>query len=204
MKRSDSPANVPRRQKRREVLLEIAARHFVQRGFEAASMRDIAADVGIRPSSIYHHFPSKEDLMLAVYEEGMRRITHAVTAATAGVADPWQRLECACAAHLRSLLEGGDLFLALMREAPPSWHHANKRIVRLRDAYESIFTGILSDLRLPPRFDRHLLRLALLGAMNWSHQWYRPGRLTPTKMARQIVSFMRVSLDGQTGNTADR
>lgn len=197
VKQAKSPVAVPKLQNRREVLLEVAARHFVQRGFEAASMRDIAADVGIQPSSIYYHFPSKEDLMLAVYEEGMWRITEAVTSVVERTPDPWPRLEAACAAHMCALLEGGDIFLALMRETPPEWHHANKRVVKLRDAYESIFVKLLAELSLPKRIDRRMLRLTLLGAMNWSHHWYRAGRQTPTMLARHFVRFLRTSLEDE-------
>lgn len=49
-----------------EQVLERAAQLFTQKGYGAASMRDIAAEVDIRPSSLYHHFPSKQDILFAI------------------------------------------------------------------------------------------------------------------------------------------
>ena len=105
-----------RQTNRRGPLLEAAARRFLRDGYDAASMRDIAAEAGMQPGSIYYHFPSKADLLVAVHEEGLRRIRTAVTAAIAAVDDPWARLEVACVTHMTVLLDGGDFFQAVMRE----------------------------------------------------------------------------------------
>jgi AcrR family transcriptional regulator len=185
----------PRQESRRRALLEAAARRFLEQGYAAASMRDIAADVGMQVGSIYYHFPSKAELRAAVHEEGLRRIHAAVTDAVAGAQGPWERLEAACAAHLSVLLDGSDFFQAALRELPrahePGWGH----LVALRDGYEALFAGLLAELPLPPDTDRRQLRLMLLGALNWSHTWYRPGSTPPQGIARQFVGFLRRGLD---------
>jgi len=53
---------------RRGEILDAAARLFARQGFHAASMREIAAAAGMLPGSLYYHFPSKDELLLAVYE----------------------------------------------------------------------------------------------------------------------------------------
>src|ERR1700752_2149636 len=72
MPASSSPAasRAPRQDNRRVQLLDAAARLFRERGFHATSMRDIAKAVGMLSGSIYYHFNSKEEMLLAVYEEG--------------------------------------------------------------------------------------------------------------------------------------
>lgn len=192
------PDAVKRRQtNRRAALLEAAARQFLANGFAATSMRDIAAEAGMQPGSIYYHFPSKADLLVAVHEEGLRRITEATVAALDATKGEgaWERLEAACVAHLTVLLEGGDFFQALMRNVPLDSDPSRGHITGLRDRYEAIFTGLLQDLPLPAGTDRQDLRLMLLGAMNWSFTWYRPGRATPQEIARTFVGFLRSSLD---------
>lgn len=179
---------------RRAQLLEAAAEHFVRHGYAAASMRDIAADAGMQPASIYYHFPSKVDLLVAVHEEGMRRITQATTGALVGVCGPWARLEAACVAHLTALLDGGVFFQAVMREPPDVAGEARSRITHMRDEYEAIFVRLLDDIAFPAGTDRHDLRLMLLGAMNWSFTWYRPGREAPDAIARTFVAFLRRGL----------
>lgn len=184
-----------RRNNRRHRLLEAAARRFLRHGFDNAALRDIAGDVGMQAGSIYHHFPSKVDLLVAVHEEGLRRITAAVNAVLVKPADPWRRLEIACVAHLTVLLKGGDFFSAVMREMPRGSERDRRRVARMRDAYEAIFTRLIRHLPLPPGTDRHNLRLMLLGAMNWSHHWYRPGAEAPGEIARKFVANLRTSLD---------
>lgn len=191
-------APVKRRQtNRREALLEAAARRFLEDGYAAASMRDIAADAGMQPGSIYYHFPSKADLLAAVHEEGLRRITEATSGALADTegAAPWDRLEAACVAHLTVLLEGGDFFQSLMRNVPRESDPLYADITGMRDRYEAIFSRLIADLPLPDGTDRTDLRLMLLGAMNWSYTWYRPGRHTPGGLARRFLGFLRAGLE---------
>lgn len=180
---------------RRAQLLEAAAEHFVRHGYAAASMRDIAADAGMQPASIYYHFPSKVDLLVAVHEEGMRRITQATAGALVGITGPWTRLETACVAHLTALLDGGVFFQAVMREPPDVAGEAGSRIIHMRDEYEAIFIRLLDDIDFPAGTDHHDLRLMLLGAMNWSFTWYRSGREAPEAIARKFLAYLRVGLE---------
>ncbi|MFX5956923.1 helix-turn-helix domain-containing protein, partial [Acinetobacter baumannii] len=69
--------------KRRQVLIGEAARLFAGKGYETTSMRDIAAAVGILPGSLYHHFPSKEELFVAVYSFAVAQTLDVVTRAIA-------------------------------------------------------------------------------------------------------------------------
>ena len=188
-------ASVTRPENRRQALLEAAARRFLEQGYAATSMRDIAADVGMQVGSIYYHFPSKAELRSAVHEEGLHRIHAAVTEVLQGVQGPWERLEAACVAHLRVLLEGGDFFQAVMREMPRATEPGRGRLIAIRDAYEAIFAGLLAELPLPAGVDRHELRLMLLGALNWSHTWYRPGGQGPAAIARHFVRYLRMGMD---------
>src|SRR5260370_34921645 len=89
---------------RRAKLLSVSARLFAKGGFEAPSMRDIAGKAGMLAGSMYYHFPSKNELIAAVYAAGVAEIGAAVDAAVAPVRAPWTRLEAACVAHLGSLL----------------------------------------------------------------------------------------------------
>ncbi len=54
----------------RDDMLEHAARLFAEKGYDAASMRDIAEEVAVRPSSLYHHFPSKERILFEICSSG--------------------------------------------------------------------------------------------------------------------------------------
>src|SRR5512143_2730505 len=63
-----------------------------ERGYHATSMRDLAAATSMTPGAIYFHVASKQQLLLAVYEEGVQRILDRVEAAMAAERGPWARL----------------------------------------------------------------------------------------------------------------
>jgi len=176
---------------RRDELLRAAARLFARSGFEATSMRDIAGEVGMIAGSMYYHFPSKDDLIAAVYARGVTQITEAVRAAIDSARAPWDRLEAACIAHLQELLAENAfarVMTADLSRLPPA---LRRRLVARRDAYEALFVEILDVLPLPAGTDRRLLRLHILGALNWTPTWYRAGGQPPAAIAGALVASLR-------------
>jgi AcrR family transcriptional regulator len=83
------PLRTPRADNRQARLLAEAARLFGSQGFQSTSVRDIVRAVDMLPGSLYYHFARKEDLLAAVYAEGVRRISERVEVAVAAQADPW-------------------------------------------------------------------------------------------------------------------
>ena len=190
----DSTAAAPRRPQRADnrlaPLLDAAAAQFALRGYEAASIRDIVRAVGMLPGSLYYHFANKDELLVAVYAEGVRRIGEAAAAEIARHDEPWDRLEAACAAHLESLLEGSAYAKVVIAVRPDGVPSVAARLVALRDSYERLFVALIDALPLPPRTPRAPLRMLLLGALNWTPTWYRAGGLTPQRIARSYVQLL--------------
>lgn len=177
-------------------LLEHAAALFARRGFDGASVRDIVGPVGMLPGSLYAHFANKEQLLLAVYEEGVRRIQAAVLAAVAAETDPWARLEAACRAHLDALLKKSAYAQVVIRVRPDEVPGVRAQLVALRDGYEQLFRDLIARLPLPAGSDRRALRLLLLGALNWSPEWYRPGGDSPRRIAGGFLRLLRHARTG--------
>ncbi len=184
-------ARAPRPHNRRQELLDAAARLFNARGFEASTVRDIAAAAGMLSGSVYYHVRSKEELFVAVHEEGIRRITGAVTAAVAGLAEPWARLEAAAAAHLESILNESDYAAVVIGVFPPLDGPLRQRLVVLRNRYEALFRALVDDLPLASDGERKYFRLALLGALNWAQTWYRADGHAPARIAAEFVGLLR-------------
>lgn len=190
MPRTAHKERAPRQDNRRSALLDAAANQFAERGFHATSTRELAAAVGMLPGSIYYHFPSKSDLLVAVYDEGVRRIETAVGHAVDGVEDPWARLEAACTAHLEALLDGSAYARVVVRVQPEDASEADAALIALRDRYEALFADLVAALDLPDAGARRALRLLLLGALNWVQHWYRPGRDTPRTIVRRFMGLL--------------
>ena len=172
-------------------LLAVSARLFAKGGFEATSMRDIAGEAGMLAGSMYYHFPSKNDLIAAVYQAGVAEIGAAVDQAVAKVRGPWPRLEAACAAHLMSLLADSAHAAVMTADLGRLDRRLRRRLVILRDGYEKRFTGLVAALPLARGTDRTLWRLQLLGSLNWTPTWYRPNGKSPAAIARSIVANLR-------------
>lgn len=185
------PLRAPRADNRMPQLLDEAARLFGAQGFHGTSIRDIVRTVDMLPGSIYYHFATKDLLLLAVYAEGVRRISERVEAAVAEKADPWSRLEAACVAHLEAVLEESGYAQVVIRVRPADVPSATAQLNNLRDAYERLFVELIDALPLAPGVDRRGVRLLLLGALNWTQTWYRHGRHTPRSIARYFVKLLR-------------
>lgn len=183
------------RDNRRVDLLDAAARRLRHYGYDGTSLRDIAGDVGMRAGSVYYHFPSKDRFLVAVYEEGVRRLLLRVREAVATRREAWKRLEAACVAHLETLLDGGDYSQVVIRVIPHADMPVFAELVSLRDRYETIFRELIEALPLPAGVNRKSLRLLLLGALNWSQVWYRPTGDKPSAIARSFVELLRRRLD---------
>jgi len=180
----------------RAYLLDIAVREFSQKGFSRTSIRDIARAAGIQPGSMYHHFASKDDLFIAAHSAGMREVARLMEAAPARSDDPWERLEIAFTVHIRHLISGNDLTAwtgasLFLFESP----EVQRQLRAVRDRFEAVYRRLIADLPLPPGIDRSLLRLQLLGALNWTRTWYRPGKRDATEIAAHLVKVLREPLE---------
>lgn len=195
MPRPSDPATRLKFDKRRDKLLVIAARCFNEQGYDAASMRDIAKAMEILPGTIYYYFPSKESLLVAVHQEGARRISARIEAALAKMAsdDPWERLSEASAAYLESMLGvDRDLCAVIIAEFPRRHSKALRaQLLASRQMVEDHFRKLVADLPLRRGIDRSLWRLALLGQIAWTHAWYKKGGQSPGEIGRKLVELLR-------------
>jgi len=182
---------------RRQLILNAAAELFSEQGYDRSSIRDIARKVGLLPGSVYHYFPSKDELYLAVHREGFERVLGRVKAAAEGGSDPWDRLQRACEVHVSGIVEGSPVDRitghSLSFTGAPE---LLSKIQPYREAYEDVFRELINALPVAPGIDRSLLRLFLLGGMNWIYLWYREGRRTPKDIADAMVDIVRRGVTG--------
>jgi AcrR family transcriptional regulator len=189
----------------RSRIISVAEALFTKQGFEGASMRDIAADAGMRAASLYYHFPSKDELLWAVWEKGGLELLARLEDAIRDVSGPWERLEAACVAHVIGLLDWrrANQVLFIM----PPWQYPESirdRVIALRDRYEAILAKLIDELPLRRGVDRHYLRLGLIGALSWSLYWYRSEGDPPATIAKQILVQIRLGVRAERAPPANR
>jgi AcrR family transcriptional regulator len=161
---------------RRQQLLAVAARLFREKGFDGTSTRDIAAAVGMHSGSPFYHFKSKDTLLFAVMEQGMHAaLARQADALAFGLPDPLCLIRRLVRSHFETLLGPGNDFVPVMLYEARALSMAQRlAIARLQADYEMVWTPVLESLhadgvlRAPVR----LSRLLILGALNWSVQWF--------------------------------
>lgn len=154
-------------------------------------MRDIGEEAGVLGGSLYHHVKSKDALFAELHNHALDQAAARIEQATTSFDDPWQKLEAACIAMLEIQLDPQSLTTPLMNDFRAAPEPLRRILIERRDAFESIFAQIIAQLDLPPHIDRSIYRNALLSMINHTVEWYRPGRLSPAEIGRQIAAIMR-------------
>jgi AcrR family transcriptional regulator len=179
---------------RRQELLRVCARLFREKGFHGTTIRDISAAAGMHSGSPFYHFPNKQEMLVAVMEEGLAqglRRSEAVLAEPLPAAEKFRRL---VRSHLGTILEDGNDFIPVLLYDWRSLTPANRRrVIALKDRYDALWQKLLDELARAGLIagDPQLARLFVLGAVNWSAQWYRPGgRLSLDEIAAQASHLL--------------
>jgi AcrR family transcriptional regulator len=179
---------------RREIIIKAAGQLFRKQGYEGTSVRDIADAVGLQSGSLFFHFSSKEEILLSLLEGGLRRAVAILDHHLAQAVSPREKLSAILHGHLQAILEEErDAFYVVLRDWRTLSSPSRRKVIALRDEYESHIALSLDELAhtgLIPGNTR-LFRLFLLGALNWTVQWYRPdGGLTINQLADGFLELM--------------
>ena len=97
--------NLARGRETREQFVRVATRLFATHGYEGTSIEAVLQETGASRGSLYHHFPGKEALFLAVLEDVEVRAIIGITASIVELTDPIEALRVACLAWIRQALD---------------------------------------------------------------------------------------------------
>lgn len=180
---------------RRADIVRAAGRLFREKGYSATTIRDIAGAVGMRSGSPFYHFRTKHDMLRAVVLEGVEAISVAVTQAAHSGKSPRASFVAMLRAHLGQLLEGEgrNFAAALLHESRHLNPDALAELIAHKDRYEAMWQKTLKDLKRAGLVadDSRVARLFLMGALNWTVQWYQPdGPRSIEQLARQLADFV--------------
>lgn len=189
----------------RDEILEAAVHLFNQNGYHATSMQDIARAINIKKPSLYHHFDSKEAILLAILQTGMNRLIEKVEAIVHSDQDCAHKLRAAIHAHAETIashLEGAAVFL---REDRGLGDGYMQQYVSMRDHFERLFRAIVQQGIERGEFrniDVAITVHGLLGMVNWMTRWYRPeGRLSAAQIADLFADLFLEGLQNRPAET---
>ena len=141
--------------RRREEILDGAAKLFARHGYADTDTQVLADLLGVGKGTIYRYFPSKRELFLAAADRVMRRLREVVDAAIEDVEDPLDRVARAIRAYLAFFAEYPEFVELLIQERaqfkdrkkPTYFEHRDANIERWRDLFRSLIAaGRVRDL----------------------------------------------------------
>lgn len=176
---------------RKHALRVAAAELFLKVGYDRATVRDIAKMVGLQSGSIFYHYKTKEDILVDVMSEGLRQFAEAVNQPLRDAKTPREKLRRLFLGHLEALLNPDNSEIAVVLSEWRQLSAQSRRlVVTLRDEVDDTWNDVLREAAAQGlvQGDLRILRLSMLGAINWSLQWYdRRGKLTINDLASRLL-----------------
>lgn len=176
-----SPTLRERYDRRQQEVVATAAALFARRGFQATSMDELSEATGLRSGGLYHYIGSKQRLLFQIFQQLMDPLLERAAEIEANADAPEQQLRAlvrAWVAHIETRLDHMAVFAQERHaiEHEPEW----EQVRASRDAFEAILARRLAAVGLTDR----LALLALLGMVNHTATWFKPGgRLTAEQIA---------------------
>lgn len=173
---------------------------FWRKGYAATTTREIAASLGIRQASLYHHVASKENLLCTLCVTSLERLLQEVESAVNESNSPEGRIRLLVHAHLNTLLKYRTRHALMLKELRALSGSCRRQVLGLRKRYEKLVLSILNDGQkvgavrtdIPTKY----LCLALLNILNWAVLWFRDDDALSSDQLAEI--FARTYIQGAT------
>ncbi len=168
-----------RYEERFESVLKSAATVFAQRGYQRASIRDLARAAGMSLAGLYYYCKSKEELLFAVCYHSFDVLLRSLHRSLKDVLDPNEQLRVFILNHFEYFLTHVEAMKVVSHEAGMLSGEFDARVTEIKRQYYLRCQQIVQLLLGERDADSPRLRtttLALFGMINWVYTWYRPGR----------------------------
>ncbi len=186
----------------RHEILRAAAQLFRERGYDAASMNDLAATLNLSKGALYHHFQSKDEILFHIMEHAMEITEEQVKKPVLALTDPEERLRTCIRLHIHVVLQTRDREITVMlHENHPLPEEFRKRINARKKEYVRFVESLIADAQraraAKSRVAPKVAAFALLGMINWIYQWHRPdGSITEAELVDQFTQIVCAGIFG--------
>jgi AcrR family transcriptional regulator len=177
-------------QEKKQVILDKAGALIARKGFDLATMMDVAKACGTSKSHLYHYFPSKEDLLYAIVHEHITRQAEDLARIVAQALPAEQRFEQFVDSFVQGAARSRNEHLMLMNDLKFLPKHQLEEVrrmeVEMTELMETLLCEINPGLMAEGRVHKPYA-LLLFGMMIWTFSWYRrSGSITPRELAQRI------------------
>jgi len=193
--RANPPASSPQLGK----ILDHATEVFCDKGYEGASMRDIARATGMSLAGMYHYLGSKERLLYLIQKHTFSTILGRLRDQLEGISDPEQGIRVFILNHLEYFLEHQQAMKVLSHEDEALEGDYGREVAGIKREYYRICLDLLNRYRKEKglQFDSRIAVLSLFGMMNWIYTWYnRRQDGSASRMARDMGNIFFQGIGG--------
>jgi AcrR family transcriptional regulator len=180
-------------QRRREELLAVACRIFAEKGFDGASLQDIADEFGVLKGSLFHYIQSKDELLYEIIEGVYTGAQVAVWSNAMQHGPAVERLRRVIVAYVEYISRHLDEVTVWLHDfkALPEPRRESIRRYEERDRRQllELIEQAQREGGIRPDVDPGLASLALLGSMNWAHRWFRPRGLSAREIGESFADL---------------
>lgn len=197
--KASAPTQRKPREERWTELVQTATQVFYEKGYDAASLQDIADRLGILKGSLYYYIQSKEDLLFSVissvHAEGLAKITAA--AATEG--DALTRLSRVIEAHVVHTCKNLVKVSVFLHELESLPKERRLEITGGDHSYQQVFRDLvnkaISEGQVRDGVDPTVATLSILGSINWVYRWFQVGgRVSVQRVSKQMTQLNIASI----------
>jgi TetR/AcrR family transcriptional regulator, cholesterol catabolism regulator len=174
--KSDSPPD-RKYDRRLSEILRYATEVFCEKGFAAASIRDISRASGTSLAGLYYYFKSKDHLLFLIQQEAFSTLIARMEEKLASASSPEQAIGAFIESHMEQFVGNPKQAEVLSRESDTLEGPYQSEITSLKRKYYRQCLSIVDDLKEARQLDSLNSRLAVLslfGMMNWIYTWYNP------------------------------
>jgi AcrR family transcriptional regulator len=162
-----------------EVLLKSAASVFAQRGYDRASIREVARAAGMSVAGLYYYCRSKDELLFSLCYHSFDVLLRSLNRSLRGISCSEEQLRVFIFNHFEYFLNHVEAMKVVSHEAGVLTGEFGARVAEVKRQYYSRCQQIVQGILGETDGDSPRLRtttLALFGMINWVYTWYRPGR----------------------------
>ncbi|GAA2001886.1 TetR/AcrR family transcriptional regulator [Microbacterium ulmi] len=193
---SDAPARRGRPGYDRAAILGIAVTLFNEQGYDATSVADLAARLGVTKSALYHHFSSRDELLEQALDVALGGLEGVLAEPAATEGTPAERLDAVLRGAVRVLVDRLPYVTLLLRVRGNS--DVERAALARRRAFDQAVTTLVreaQDAGLVRRdIDGAVTTRLVFGMINSLVEWYRPaGAIDRDRLTHDIVT---IALDG--------
>jgi AcrR family transcriptional regulator len=178
---------------KKQIILDKAAALIARKGFDVATMMDVAKACGASKSHLYHYFPSKEDLLYAIVHEHITQQAQELTRIVALPLGAEERLGQFIDSFIQGAARSRNEHLMLMNDIKFLPKPQLDEIHRLEIDITEMLQGLLQEIHPAPQGQERLQKpyaLLLFGMMIWTFSWYKKtGTITPHELGQRITTL---------------